>query len=498
VPRSVGKALPGTELKLVEGGEILVKGPHVMQGYWKNPEATAEALAGGYYNTGDLGEMDSEGRLFLKGRKKNMIVLANGLNVFPEDVEEALGRVSGVIEAVVMAVPSSYGPQIHAVLLCNSGDSDAGAIVRQANAGLAPHQQVRSYEIWPESDFPRTHTAKIKRPEVAKFVLSEQRGEKVTQPQQTLQPARKPGLLQVLAGVVGKPANELMPETKLEDLGLDALRQLRLQRAVEDRLGMFIDDSRIGPDSTVADLELLLSSENPGGEHLYPLWPFSHRIRLVRSLLQMPIFGTIGVANRPRILGREHLEGIRLPAIFVMDYGSYLDAPFALDALPGRVRQRTGISTTWKTDRKSRWVASLVAFFFNSFRYPPSGSLHATLVHASGLLDHQWSILFLLRGNAPTNGQSGSINRGIGLLATEFGAPVVPIHITGLGRHIPFVHLPYSNSVTVRFGEAITCPAGMGYTHVESTLETAMQTLTEEASRDQHTALEGVGKEPAR
>jgi long-chain acyl-CoA synthetase len=482
MPRSVGKALPGTELTLAEDGEIRVKGPNVMQGYWKNPEATAEALAGGCYNTGDLGELDAEGRLYLKGRKKNMIVLANGLNVFPEDVEEALARVPGVIEAVVMAVPSTYGPQVHGVLLCDSNHTDTGAIVRQANAELAPHQHIRSCEIWPESDFPRTLTAKIKRPEVAKYVLAEQRGEKVAVPQQTLQASRMPKLIQVVADVVEKPAGELTPETRLEDLDLDAVRRLQLERAIEDRLGKFIDDSRIGPDTTVGDLEPLLSSEHR--EHLYPLWPFSHRIRFVRSLMQVPIFGAIGLINRPHILGREDLEELELPAIFVMNYESLLDAPFALEALPGRIRQRVGLSTTWKTDHKSRWIGTMVALCFNSFRYAPSGSLHATLVHASGLLDHRWSILFLVRGRTSTTPRghplADSINRGIGLLAAEFGVPVVPIHVTGLERRVPLLRIPYRDSVTVRFGEPITRKPGMSYRDVEAALEAAMRSPAEE------------------
>ena len=115
---SVGKALPGTDLQVTDDGEILVRGPQVMQGYWQNPGATAEVLGDGWYQTGDLGELDAEGRLYLKGRKKDLIVLANGLKVYPEDVEDALRDVPGVVDAVVLDVPSASGPQIHAVLLC--------------------------------------------------------------------------------------------------------------------------------------------------------------------------------------------------------------------------------------------------------------------------------------------------------------------------------------------------------------------------------------------
>jgi long-chain acyl-CoA synthetase len=220
----------------------------------------------------------------------------------------------------------------------------------------------------------------------------------------------------------------------------------------------------------VGELDGLLSSQNPSGEHLYPLWPFSHRIRFIRSLLQMPIFAAIGAINRPRIVGRERLEGLARPAIFVMRYDSLLDAPFALEALPDKIRRRVGISTTWKTDHTTRWMGATVALFFNSFRYSPSGSLHATLVHASGLLDHGWSVLFLVRGDAATNGRAGAIRRGIGLLAAEFGVPVVPIAITGLERHVPLLRIPYRDSVTVSFGEPIRYTVGESNRDVDGAL----------------------------
>lgn len=456
-PRSVGKALPGVELVLGDDGEILARGPNIMQGYWKNQEATRAALVNGYYHTGDLGELDTEGRLYLKGRKKNMIVLENGLNVFPEDVEEALRRVAGVTDALVMAIPSAYGPQIHAVLLCDSQRADAAGIVSQANATLAPHQHVRSFEIWPEPDFPRTHTLKVKRPEVVKYVLAEDRGERVVQPQgKPAESASKPTLLRVLADALGKPVEQLKPEMRLEDLGFDAVRRIEFERAVENRLGKFVDDSKIGPQTRVGDLDSLLSSENPGGEHLYPLWPFSRRIRVVRSLAQKPMFGAIEAVNRPHVVGADYLERLQLPAIFVMDYCNYLDVPFVLDALPDRIKERIGVSTTWKTERESRWAATMVELFFNSFRYPASGSLHAALVHASGLLDHGWSVLFMLRDSVQMNGGTHGLNQGIGVLATEFGVPIVPIHVSGLEREIPVLHIPHRRSVTVEFGMPLT------------------------------------------
>src|SRR5256886_7391628 len=78
---SIGKPIPGVDVRITEDGELLVKGPNVAPGYWKNPEATAAAFENGWYHTGDLGFKDGKGNLYLKGRKKNLIVLANGLNV---------------------------------------------------------------------------------------------------------------------------------------------------------------------------------------------------------------------------------------------------------------------------------------------------------------------------------------------------------------------------------------------------------------------------------
>ena len=163
---SIGQPLPGVEVKIAEDGELLVHGSNVAQGYWKNPEATAAAFQDGWYYTGDLGYKDEQGRLYLKGRKKNLIVLANGLNVYPEDIENILLTNPAIKDAVVIGLmEKGEGPTVHAVLLMEDL-SHAKAAIAQTNRQLAPHQQIRGYTIWPEKDFPRTHTLKVKRPEV--------------------------------------------------------------------------------------------------------------------------------------------------------------------------------------------------------------------------------------------------------------------------------------------------------------------------------------------
>ena len=161
-PHHVGRPVKGVEIRIAPDGEILARGPNITRGYWRNPEATAAVFEDGWYKTGDLGRLDEAGHLYYLGRKKDMIVLANGLNVFPRDIEQILRTLPGVKEAVVIGLPTERGQQVHAVLLCPPDAPDPATIVRQANEQLAPHQRITGWTLWPEQDFPRTHTLKIR------------------------------------------------------------------------------------------------------------------------------------------------------------------------------------------------------------------------------------------------------------------------------------------------------------------------------------------------
>jgi long-subunit acyl-CoA synthetase (AMP-forming) len=171
-PHSVGKPLPGVLVKVAPDGEILVQGPNVTPGYWHDPEKTAEAFEDGWYKMGDLGYLDSKGDLYLHGRKKDMIALPNGQKVYPLDIEQVLINLPGVKDAVVVGYPSEDGQQVYAVILPDpAAQVNLDAVVAQANATLSPHQRIKKASIWPESDFPRTFTFKVKKHEVLKALL---------------------------------------------------------------------------------------------------------------------------------------------------------------------------------------------------------------------------------------------------------------------------------------------------------------------------------------
>jgi long-chain acyl-CoA synthetase len=187
VKGTVGRPPEGINLRIAEDGEIQFRGPTLFHGYWNNPAATAEAYTpDGWFRSGDIGHLDEGGRLILSGRKKDIIVLPNGFNVYPEDIENAL-RIAGIrdsvvletspgrIEAIVLA-PGTHGlpqggdvPGEPAAGLTDDAVDVRGRIdaaVKAANATLGPNQRIAGWRLWPDQDFPRTHTLKVKRAQV--------------------------------------------------------------------------------------------------------------------------------------------------------------------------------------------------------------------------------------------------------------------------------------------------------------------------------------------
>jgi long-chain acyl-CoA synthetase len=172
------------EMRIADDGEIQFRGPTLFKGYWNNPEATAAAYTSdGWYMSGDLGQLDEQGRLHLHGRKKDIIVLPNGFNVYPEDIENAV-RVAGIrdsvaletrpgrIEVVVLA-PNTHAapgdqraPNALEGAAADTVRAEIDAAVKAANATLGPSQRIAGWRLWPEADFPRTHTFKVKRDRV--------------------------------------------------------------------------------------------------------------------------------------------------------------------------------------------------------------------------------------------------------------------------------------------------------------------------------------------
>lgn len=285
---SVGKALKGVEGKIVdpqpqeEGppvGEVALRGPVVMKGYWNRPDATAAVLRDGWFLTGDLGYFDSRGHLFLTGRKKEVIVLSNGKNVYPEEIEAHYLKSPFIKEIAVMGLegkPGEGGDRLHAVIVPNFDELrqrkivNAKEVIRFDIESLSPQiastKRIGSYEIWQE-DLPRTTTRKIKRFEVEKRVRANQAkklgddselpAEKPLTPEETewlSQPGVQRGLKVVRESARSAP-EAMRPTLNLElDLGLDSMQRVEVLSHLEEELGGNVDESQLTDMYTVRDL----------------------------------------------------------------------------------------------------------------------------------------------------------------------------------------------------------------------------------------------------
>ena len=344
---SVGRPLRGVEVKLDPSGELLVRGPNVMAGYWKDPVRTAEVLRDGWYATGDLAEIDPAGNIRIVGRAKDLIALPSGLKVWPEDVEEVLRGHPAVKDAAVLMVQTAGGGAVLYAYLLPAGleaaQSDLAAIVAECNAHLAAHQRLASASWYPEPDFPRTSMLKIRRhlllkPDVARAVRVEC----------TL--AADDPVGQAVAGVARVAA--LPPGTTLSQLDLDSLGLVELSAALEAKTGKVVAEGELRPEMTIEQVRALVASapdlesgaSRPAGgpERVtteLPDWPYTWG-RICRRLLSLPISLLYRYAvTRTIVLGGEHLTGLSARTIFAGTHHSFPDMPlvrYALARSPSR------------------------------------------------------------------------------------------------------------------------------------------------------------------
>lgn len=481
---SVGKALPGQEMRIASDGEVLIRGPNVTPGYWQDPEATEAAFQEGWYGTGDLGYLDEEGYLYLRGRKKDMIALSGGMNVYPQDVEEALNVCAGVKDACVLGVPTEEGGvRVHAVLLLEEEGADPQDVVNQANRRLADHQRIQEVTVWPFPEFPHTRTLKVKKGEILEYVL---RGQLAKEPASVVPAVGKaveaPVLHRLLANATGTPAESIHPTVTLgEDLNLDSLGRVELLAAVESETGVYVDESRVSADTTVEELELLVASEHEvSREHHRLEWPLNQLVGLGRVLLHsFLVFPLLRLVARLKVEGRDNLKGLQGPMLFAANHQSHIDTPIVLAALPARWRRQTAVAAAadfWFAGDRIKGL--LASSLFNAFPFSRTGAIRPTLEHCCWLLDRGWSILVYPEGTRSDTGLMGPFRSGAGVMAVELGVPVVPVRITGTYEILPKGQaIPRRGTVQVCIGEALRFPRKTPYGEATTALEQAVKAL---------------------
>ncbi len=493
---SVGKAMPGTEVRIAPDGEILVRGDNVTRGYYGDERASAEAFEDGWLHTGDVGELDAQGRLFVRGRKKEMIVTPEGLNVFPEDVERVVDDLPGVRESAVVGLARGGEERVHAVIVLEPG-AGVDEVVRAANERLADHQRIRGALAWPGGELPRTEgTRKLKRGEIRRWAETGQapgsRGSGV-QPN-----SMADGVESILARfAAGRTVGR---GTTLNELGLSSLDRVELMVALEERFGTTLDEGRLAGARTVGDVQALVMAPPAGGaEEASDRWemPAWNRRRAARWFRNASLATWVLPIARLfafiRVEGLEHLGSVDgSPVVFAANHQSHMDTPAILAALPPRWRRRVAVAmakeffsahfhpeghTALERAGKSLLYA-LAALFFNAFPLPQrEAGARRTLRYIGELLGEGWSLLIFPEGERFDTGRMGGFRAGIGMIASRLAVPVVPVRLEGLDRVLhKSWRFPRPGRVRVVFGAPLRL-GGEDYAELARTVERAVRQL---------------------
>lgn len=482
---SIGRVLPGREVRLSEEGEILVRGETVARARWEKGrlrQQESEWLA-----TGDLAAIDAAGNLRFRGRKKDVIVTSAGLNIYPEDLEAALMRQAGVQAAAVVEVSGPQGPQPLAALVLRPG-AGAAEVVRGANRELAEYQQIRRWIVWPDPDLPRTSTGKVLRRRIAAAVQAPEGGA-VAPPQGALA-----AILHRLTGV----DVEKMPDSARlsEDIRLDSLGRAELQSILEVEFGIDASSEDFQRVQTLGELKELLKQpavrgltaegEEAEAPHVYPRWPWSAAATAMRivffDLVLRPLVKLLAAPGVRSDLGRIPDK----PVLLVANHVTAYDAGLILAALPRHMRNRVAIAMAGEMLRDFRgsrnpleqakyWLATAL---FNVFPLPQRGNFRPSFAHAGQAMDRGFHVLVFPEGRRSPDLEMHEFQRGAGILWTQLGCEALPVRLGGLAElRASGARWFRSGRIRVHIGRPVPLPAGIDAKAAAELLESSVRAL---------------------
>jgi long-chain acyl-CoA synthetase len=506
---SVGVPVEGVEVKIADDGEILVRGENVTDGYYTPPDsrlptpASAKASADkpdsrqlparlldteGWLHTGDIGKLDADGRLFISGRKKEMIVTPEGLNVFPDDVEREIEAEPGVVEAAVVGHREAgrIEERVHAVLVVDPA-IDPAAVVASANARLADHQRIRAFSVWTAGPLPRTEgTRKLKRGAIRQWVETG-----------AAPPAAAAG--EGIEGMLARFAagRTLGGDTSLEALGLSSLERVELMVALEDRFQTRLDETKFAGARTVDDLKALVA-EAPAEAVVeepvdFPRWNRRPLVRLIRRVsLATWILPIARIFAWIQVSGLDHLQGLRGPVVFAANHQSHLDVPVILAALPGAWRARVAPAMAKEffkahffpdqfTPREvlvNRLEYYLASCFFGAFPLPQrEAGARQTLRYIGEVTGDGCSVLIFPEGTRSESAEILPFRGGIGMIGARLQLPVVPVRLEGVNEVLhPRWRMARPGRCSVTFGPPLHL-SGDDYANLAREVEEAVRRL---------------------
>jgi long-chain acyl-CoA synthetase len=508
---TIGKALPGREVRISDEGEILVRGDMVSTATWQQGEMKESTDA--WLATGDLARSDEQGQLQFLGRKSQVIVTSSGLNIHPEDVEAVLDRQEGVRASVLVPATTPIGIEAMAVLLFRGQEADAAKAVRQANTALAEYQRIRHWRVWPELDFPRTSTGKIQRGKVAQWANTHAFPEKVT-----VSDTNGDAIVDLIAQITHIAPTNTTDEARIdEDLHLDSLGRVQLQSELEQRTGVMLDDATLARITTLGELrqqlglsgkpqmkaravaiepQIQIKNEAIHGTAVYPLWPWSLPAQIVRIVfiecVMRPLVWFLAAPSVER--AATNTKPPDKPILIIANHITAYDGALVLYALPGKMRRRVAIAMaadmlddfrhargqgSWFLNMLAPVAYLLVTALFNVFPLPRSAGFRNSFAHIGKALDREYNVLIFPEGHR-TGGVLDHFRQGIGLLVQESNAEVLPVALRGLGELKRTKERWFrSGRLSVRLGEPLHIDRSMPAHEITALLENKLRAMLE-------------------
>jgi long-chain acyl-CoA synthetase len=460
-PGNVGKPIPGVEIRIdspnADGvGEILARGPNVMLGYSDDPEATAQVIdREGWLRTGDLGKLDRRGRLSIVGRAKDVIVASNGENVYPDDVEARLGRVSGVKELCILGIPDGRGGERVACVAVPDRDSDLPFAAQRAKAkkeleealSQLPNAQKPAVVEFFEKDLPRTATRKVRRGEVRAELARRERQEEAAQPKGPVDSAASM-VRGTIATIARRPVSKIAANQALRgDLGFDSLMLLELLVAIETELGRSLDAERVSSAVTVADVEAFVREAQSAARRLATTQSIEREDSLELEIpepLREAAMAWMGMAQhgfydrvlRTEVTGRAFIPHNR-NTIIAANHASHLDMGLVKYALGSYGQKMVSLAAQDYFFEGNKYRKAFFENFTNLAPMPRGSSLRQALRQAGDLIEQGNTVLIFPEGTRSTDGEVHEFKSAVGHLALHHNIDILPVWLGGTHRALP-------------------------------------------------------------